>query len=87
MKRLVLVARTSNRVCGDTSALGPHARNWALGGTAARMAVNLRPDGRLARIFPNSTILRGQSSAGSIMRLLQLFRSRSARRSWRAFRE
>ena len=29
MKRLVLVDRTSNRVCGDTSALGPHARNWA----------------------------------------------------------
>lgn len=29
MKRLVLVDRTSNRDCGDTSALGPHARNWA----------------------------------------------------------
>jgi hypothetical protein len=29
MKRLVLVDRTSNRVCGDTSALEPHARNWA----------------------------------------------------------
>ena len=29
MKRLVLVDRTSNRVCGDTSAPGAHARNWA----------------------------------------------------------
>lgn len=29
MKRLVLVDRTSNRVCGDTSAPGPQARNWA----------------------------------------------------------
>jgi hypothetical protein len=41
----------------------------------------------LGRYFPNSTILRDQSSAGSTMRPLQLFRSRSGRRSWREFRE
>jgi hypothetical protein len=51
------------------------------------MAVTLQPDGRSARYIPNSTILRGQSSAGSIIPPLQLFRSPSGRRSWRAFRE
>jgi hypothetical protein len=29
IKRLVLVDRTRNRICGDTSAPGPHARTWA----------------------------------------------------------
>lgn len=29
MKRLVLVDRASNRVCGDTSAPGPYAQLWS----------------------------------------------------------
>jgi hypothetical protein len=28
MKRLILVDRTSNCVCGDTSISGPHTRIW-----------------------------------------------------------
>lgn len=57
-----------------------------LGGHAARMAMSLRSDGRLARSFPISTILLGLSSAGSTMPPLQLFQSHSVRRSWRVFR-